>query len=128
MTPPGIPRGARSRSYGGEAIFHKKMSLVLPYAGFSADTGSSHMNRYLSERHHPAITAPVSMLDPEPNGGTHDETEQILFALALAVEQRDSVTAGHCERLALTSVALGAKLSLDRRSLLTLYRAGYLHD
>src|SRR5581483_3011200 len=62
------------------------------------------------------------------NGGTHDETEQILFALALAVEQRDSVTAGHCERLALTSVALGAKLSLDRRSLLTLYRAGYLHD
>jgi putative two-component system response regulator len=59
---------------------------------------------------------------------TPDETEATLFALALAVEQRDSITAGHCERLALTSVVLGTAMALDRPSLLALYRGGYLHD
>ena len=54
--------------------------------------------------------------------------EEVLLALALAVEQRDNVTAGHCERLALTSLALGMSLSLDQASLLALYRGGYLHD
>jgi putative two-component system response regulator len=54
--------------------------------------------------------------------------EEVLLALALAVEQRDNVTAGHCERLALTSVALGMKMSLDHASLQTLYRGGFLHD
>jgi putative two-component system response regulator len=57
-----------------------------------------------------------------------DETEAILFALARAVEQRDRQTAGHCERLAFTGVALGMALRLDRTSLLALYRGGYLHD
>jgi response regulator RpfG family c-di-GMP phosphodiesterase len=55
-------------------------------------------------------------------------TEEILFALALAVEQRDRDTAGHCERLALVSVSLGMAMGLDVQSLLTLYRGGYLHD
>lgn len=57
-----------------------------------------------------------------------DETEGILFALAQAVEQRDHQTAGHCERLAFMSVALGTAMQLDRPSLLALYRGGYLHD
>ena len=57
-----------------------------------------------------------------------DETEAILFALAQAVEQRDRQTAGHCERLAFISVALGMAMRLDRASLLALYRGGYLHD
>ncbi len=54
--------------------------------------------------------------------------EEVLLALAAAVEQRDNVTAGHCERLAMTSLALGMSLSLDEASLLALYRGGYLHD
>jgi response regulator RpfG family c-di-GMP phosphodiesterase len=57
-----------------------------------------------------------------------DETEAILFSLALAVEQRDRQTAGHCERLALMSVALGVAMGLARSSLMALYRGGYLHD
>src|ERR1700735_2955113 len=57
-----------------------------------------------------------------------DETEGILFALAQAVEQRDLQTAGHCERLAFISVALGMAMGLDRAKLLTLHRGGYLHD
>jgi putative two-component system response regulator len=57
-----------------------------------------------------------------------EEAESILFALAVAVEQRDAYTAGHCERLATYSVALGMKLRLKPRQLLALYRGGYLHD
>jgi putative two-component system response regulator len=57
-----------------------------------------------------------------------DETEEVVFALARAVEQRDANTAGHCERLAFMGVSLGIALGLDRASLLALYRGGYLHD
>jgi len=56
------------------------------------------------------------------------ETERILFALAQAVEQRDRHTAGHGERLATISVAMGIVMGLDRAGLLALYRGGYLHD
>lgn len=62
------------------------------------------------------------------NGAGVEETEAVLFALAKAVEQRDSVTAGHCERLALMSLALGSAMSLDRADLMILYRGAYLHD
>jgi putative two-component system response regulator len=57
-----------------------------------------------------------------------DETEAILFSLAKAVEQRDEQTAGHCERLAFISVALGVAIGLERANLVALYRGGYLHD
>ncbi len=58
----------------------------------------------------------------------HDDTEAILFALAQAVEQRDRHTANHCERMAFIGVALGVMMGLERASLLTLYRGGFLHD
>ena len=61
-------------------------------------------------------------------GFTVAETEEILFALALAVEQRDRHTAGHCERLALIGVSMGLAMGLELSSLLVLYRGGYLHD
>jgi len=57
-----------------------------------------------------------------------EETETILFALAQAVEKRDHYTAGHCQRLALFSVAFGMRLGLGHPQLLALYRGGYLHD
>src|SRR5215468_1447374 len=57
-------------------------------------------------------------------GFSTDETEGILFVLAQAVEQRDRQTAGHCQRLALISVALGVALELQWASLLALYRGG----
>jgi HD-GYP domain-containing protein (c-di-GMP phosphodiesterase class II) len=73
----------------------------------------------------PAIECPLTADDPETDARG---AEEVLLALALAVEQRDNVTAGHCERLALTSLALGMAMSLDEDSLQTLYRGGYLHD
>jgi response regulator RpfG family c-di-GMP phosphodiesterase len=68
---------------------------------------------------------------PRSDGGAESDAkgaEEVLLALALAVEQRDNVTAGHCERLALTSLALGMAMSLEEESLQTLYRGGFLHD
>ena len=68
-------------------------------------------------------------LDSDPDASAAiSETEAILFALAQAVEQRDSHTAAHCERLAFISVALGIAMGLERGCLLALYRGGYLHD
>ena len=55
-----------------------------------------------------------------------EETEAILLALARAVEQRDRQTAGHCERLAYTSISLGIAMGLDRSEILALYRGGFL--
>jgi len=57
-----------------------------------------------------------------------DESVRTLFALAEALDQRDTYTAGHSGRLASLSVTLGIGLGLDSASLRALYRAGYLHD
>ena len=57
-----------------------------------------------------------------------DEADALLFALAQAVEHRDSCTAGHCERLSVMSTSLGAALGLPRAELIALHRGGYLHD
>jgi putative two-component system response regulator len=56
------------------------------------------------------------------------ETEAVLQSIARMVEQRDSHTAGHCERLAFSAVALGVAMRLDSTSLLSLYVGGYVHD
>src|SRR5215813_885642 len=55
-------------------------------------------------------------------------SEGVLLSLAKMVEERDSHTAGHCERLAYMAVALGAAMGLDNTDLLTLYLGGFLHD
>lgn len=57
-----------------------------------------------------------------------DETEAVLLALGQAIEARDGCTAGHCERLAFHSLALGVAMGLSRQELLALYRGGFLHD
>ena len=54
-----------------------------------------------------------------------EEAENILFALALTVEKRDQATGGHCQRLALYSVAFGIRLGLSDAQLLALHRGGY---
>jgi putative two-component system response regulator len=72
-----------------------------------------------------AMTGPAGRWESDFGG---EEAESILYALALAVEQRDRQTAGHCERLAWVAVALGTAMGLDRSSLVALYRGGYLHD
>ncbi len=69
-----------------------------------------------------------SMLRERATLSRLEESEAVLFSLAVAVEQRDPGTAGHCERLALYSVAMGMRLELSSAELLALYRGGFLHD
>jgi putative two-component system response regulator len=57
-----------------------------------------------------------------------EESETILLALAQTVEQRDNHTAGHCERLAALSMAMGMAMELPAHQILALHRGGYLHD
>ncbi|MEO8593580.1 MAG: HD-GYP domain-containing protein [Candidatus Solibacter sp.] len=56
------------------------------------------------------------------------ETQTVLHSLGRMIEQRDRHTAGHCERLAYSGVALGVAMALDSESLVSLYVGGYLHD
>lgn len=59
---------------------------------------------------------------------SREEAENLLFALAQAIEHRDKATIGHCERLAVLGMTLGTALELPRRDIVALYRGGYLHD
>jgi len=57
-----------------------------------------------------------------------ESAEQMLFAIARAVEARDEHTSGHCDRLSLLAARLGQHLGLGDEALRALSRAGYLHD
>ena len=100
------------------APFRREFSAIKPWA---YGRGSWHelLQPYLG---------PSGDGQGDLGNGFCDETEAILFALALAVEQRDHQTAGHCERLATMSVAMGIAMGLARASVLALYRGGFLHD
>jgi putative two-component system response regulator len=91
------------------------------------------MNRAREKRVAPlhSRTAVAEETEPAPRSSLPEVSgrdEGILFSLARVVEQRDSYTADHCDRLAFSGVALGVAMGLDSASLLTLYLGGYLHD
>ncbi|MGB9612304.1 MAG: HD-GYP domain-containing protein [Bryobacteraceae bacterium] len=90
----------------------------------------SGADEFLTKPLHPAVvrTRIAAMLRQKAAIDSLEEAEGILFALARAIEQRDSCTSMHCERLALISLALGLALDLDQSELLALYRGGFLHD
>jgi putative two-component system response regulator len=91
---------------------------------------SSGADEFLTKPLHPAVvrTRVRSMLRNKALIDSLEEAEAILFALAQAVEQRDSHTGRHCQRLAVASVMLGEALGLSKPELTALYRGGYLHD
>ena len=57
-----------------------------------------------------------------------DDTEQVIFALARAVEAKDSYTEAHTERVARSARALGSVMDLNDDDLDDLYRGGMVHD
>jgi putative two-component system response regulator len=57
-----------------------------------------------------------------------DSAEQVIFALAAAVEAKDPFTEAHTQRVAESARAIGARMGLDARELDTLYRGGLIHD
>ena len=102
-----------------------------------------HGDKQASELHAHAVCKPGAVCDPASDPDLVEapeadvparsalafgETEGVLSSLVRLVGQRDRHTAGHCERLASSGVALGAAMRLDSGSLRSLYVGGYLHD
>ncbi len=57
-----------------------------------------------------------------------DSAEAAIVSLALAIEARDPLTNGHCQRLAKYAEQLGAAIGLGADDLTALTRGGFLHD
>ena len=57
-----------------------------------------------------------------------DTAEDIICALARAVEARDKYTQGHTERVSSYAKGLGTKLGLPQQEIVALSKAGVLHD
>ena len=91
---------------------------------------SSGADEFLIKPLHPAVvrTRIRAMLRNKALIDSLEEAETILFALAQTVEQRDTYTGQHCQRLAVASVMLGEALGLSDSDLTALFRGGYLHD
>lgn len=115
-----------------------RKTQLLPILMITSMQGAEHevlgidagADEYLTKPLHPSVLrARVrALLRHKTAIDSLDEAETILFALAQAVEARDSYTAEHCQRLATYSVALGVALGLSRPELVALYRGGFLHD
>jgi putative two-component system response regulator len=57
-----------------------------------------------------------------------EQAEAVIFALARAVEAKDSYTKGHLQRLASYAVAIGERLGLSGEALVALRHGALLHD
>jgi putative two-component system response regulator len=57
-----------------------------------------------------------------------DSADQVIFALAAAVEAKDAYTERHTHRVAETARHIGEKMGLPERALDALYRGGIIHD
>jgi putative two-component system response regulator len=59
---------------------------------------------------------------------TLDSAEQVIFALATAVEAKDLYTGGHTHRVAESARYIGTQMGLAEPALDALYRGGIIHD
>lgn len=57
-----------------------------------------------------------------------DSAERVIFALARAIEAKDSYTQGHTERVSQFALAIGHSLRLSHEEQNALYKGGILHD
>jgi putative two-component system response regulator len=57
-----------------------------------------------------------------------DSAEQVIFALAAAVEAKDPLTGHHTHRVAKSARHLGTMMNLDEPDLDALFRGGIIHD
>ena len=57
-----------------------------------------------------------------------DSAEQVIFALAAAVEAKDPFTEAHTHRVAETARRIGCRMGLGSSDLDALYRGGLIHD
>jgi HD-GYP domain-containing protein (c-di-GMP phosphodiesterase class II) len=57
-----------------------------------------------------------------------DGAEQVIYALATAIEARDPYTEAHTERVAESARRIGARMGLPAHDIEALYRGGIVHD
>src|ERR1700731_2083476 len=57
-----------------------------------------------------------------------EQAETVLFSLAQSIEEKDSYTEGHCQRLSDYSAYLGEGMGLPLEQITALRRAGVVHD
>lgn len=57
-----------------------------------------------------------------------DESQNIIFTLALALESKDSYSSGHSERVAEYATEIAKFINLSKEDQLNIYRASILHD
>jgi putative two-component system response regulator len=69
-----------------------------------------------------------SMLRRQAGVDALEDSEMTLAFLAQAVDERDNLTASHCNRMSPLCVALGMAMGLSSEHLLVLHRGGYMHD
>jgi putative two-component system response regulator len=60
--------------------------------------------------------------------GELERVEDVMTTLALAIEEKDKYTEGHCQRLAAYSYALAERINLDEADLRAIHLGAYLHD
>jgi len=69
-----------------------------------------------------------SMLRRQAGVDALEDSEMTLAFLAQAVDERDNLTASHCNRMSPLCVAMGMAMGLSSEHLLVLHRGGYMHD
>lgn len=57
-----------------------------------------------------------------------ERVEGVIFTLSRTIEGKDPYTIGHCERLSAYSVQLGRRIGLPADEIISLQRAGIVHD
>lgn len=57
-----------------------------------------------------------------------ERVEDVMTTLARTIEEKDSYTEGHCQRLAALAIGLGQRVALDAAHLRALRLGAYLHD
>ena len=84
----------------------------------------------LSERAFFRVNTDVELLmvSSPPSFHLIREESQGVMSLARSVEEKDEITAGHCDRLERLAIATGERLGLTGQRLIDLSYGAYLHD
>lgn len=106
-------------------IEYTQMNEVLYEAvrSISQEKELAFYHHYLEEVINAKITAYKNL-----ESARVQDYENILLALVKMIEQRDSYTAGHSQRVANYSKMLAQSMGYDDATCQTLYQAGILHD